>query len=315
MAESETSFSKGTTSGSRAKGLRCQVCTGCGLCPGMRRKTAEGMRILTQDLLSGKPSPLANADGIRLVAADVGTTTIAMELYKSDGSVEDRFVLLNPQAKYGADVLSRILAARDPAVLEEMKEMIRSALAQGAERFLKCLEPGESMVMVIAANTTMSYLLMGWNPEELGHAPFAAKHLRGARFALEGIPCLLLPGFSAFVGGDLLAGAAASSMAEKDEITLLVDLGTNGEILLGNKDRILGTATAAGPAFEGGAGRGVFGADLVKCVARLREEGFLDETGLLASPYFETGVLVGNVKLSKEPCSDLLCACQRRITA
>ena len=304
MAESETSFSKKAAKGSRAKGLRCQVCTGCGLCPGVQRKAPEGMRILTQDLMGGKLS-LKSEDGIRLAAADLGTTTIAMELFRADGSVEERFVLLNPQAEFGADVLSRIQAAKDPAARKKMKEMVRSALAQGAERFLKCLLPEENMVMVIAANTTMSYLLMGWDPQELGQAPFEATHLAGARFELDGIHCLLLPGFSAFVGGDLLAGAVAASMAEKEEVTLLVDLGTNGEILIGNKERILGTATAAGPAFEGGAGRGVFGADLVKCVARLREEGFLDETGLLAQPYFETGILVGNLRLSKEAVRSL----------
>ena len=96
--------------------------------------------------------------------------------------------------------------------------------------------------MVIAANTTMSYLLMGWDPRELGQAPFLASHLDGASFELpigeKIVSCRLLPGFSAFVGSDLYAGALACGMATSKELTLLVDLGTNGEILLGNHDGI-----------------------------------------------------------------------------
>ena len=138
---------------------------------------------------------------------------------------------------------------------------------------------------------------------------FLASHLDGASFELpigeKIVSCRLLPGFSAFVGSDLYAGALACGMATSKELTLLVDLGTNGEILLGNHDGILATATAAGPAFEGGANRGVFGADLVKYLATLRREGLLDDTGLLSEPYFTRGVRIGNLVLTQETVRNL----------
>ena len=315
----------------RTKGLRCQVCTGCGLCPGVVRENGrERIHILTEDGLGAKGVSLRNSRNLRLMVADIGTTTIAMELLSEDGTVEDSFACLNPQAKYGADVLSRVLAAEDPEKRKEMQSMVKSALARGAERFLEYLKDGEKPLVVIAANTVMSYLLLGHDPKELGQAPFAATHLSGGEFELElagdvnspagslvdvqnldsqggarFVHCVVLPGFSAFVGADLFAGAIACGMTEKSEVQLLVDLGTNGEILLGNRDLILATATAAGPAFEGGPAKGTFGSDLVRLVARLLEEGILDETGLLSEPYFTKGIRIGNVLLTKEAIRSL----------
>ena len=310
MTGNETSLSNEKTGKRAHGGRRCQICTGCGLCPGVRPEGRAGIRILTQDCLAGEKAALVNEDGLRLASADVGTTTIAMELYALDGSVQDRFVCVNPQTEFGADVLSRIRVAQDPEKKEKMFQMIRGALARGAERFLKWIQPGERMVCVIAANTVMSYLLMGWDPGELGQAPFTASNLSGARFSLrlkntEELPCLLLPGFSAFVGGDLLAGAYVSGMTQTKQMTLLLDLGTNGEILLGNREEILATATAAGPAFEGGVNRGIWGADLVKFMARLLKDGATDETGLLQEPYFERGIRIGNVLLTQEAIRSL----------
>ena len=307
MTERKTSLSRenGTIrpDGIR-RGRRCHVCTGCGLCPGVgKADSLKNVRILTKDYLENGSQSLENEAGLRLIAADVGTTTIAMELCSVDGSVRDVFVTVNPQIQFGRDVLSRIQAAKDPALREQLQGEVREALMTGAKRFLKLLGEQERPLIVIAANTTMSYLLMGWDPEELGHAPFHASRRSGARFFLdeeETIPCVLLPGYSAFVGGDLFAGAMACGMQETEKRTLLIDLGTNGEILLGDRRGILATATAAGPAFEGGASQGVWGADLVKYVATLRREGLLDETGLLAEPYFQTGVRIGGVLLSQE---------------
>ena len=305
-----TGYEAGKESGKRnkerTKGLRCQVCTGCGLCPGVVRENGrERIHILTEDGLGTQGLSLKNAGNLRLIATDVGTTTIAMELLSEDGTVEDSFACLNPQAKYGADVVSRVLAAEDPEKRKEMHSMVKSAWARGAERFLKCLKDGEKPCMVIAANTVMSYLLLGHDPKELGQAPFTATHLSGGEFELDDVHCMVLPGFSAFVGADLFAGAIACKMTEKSEIQLLVDLGTNGEILLGNRDLILATATAAGPAFEGGPAKGTFGSDLVRLVARLLEEGILDETGLLSEPYFTKGIRIGNVLMTKEAIRSL----------
>lgn len=289
------------------KGRRCRVCMGCGLCPGVtveRPVAAEGMgdsetlQVLTDSPLV-RETQGASGGSVRLVTADVGTTTVAMLLYGADGTVEDRYVALNPQTAYGADVISRIRAAESDDKAEDMRRKILNVLEQGLERFKKRLAAGESLQLVLAANTTMTYLLMGWDTSELGRAPFHASHLNGAETDIGGVPCFIFPGISAFVGGDIVAGMYACGMENRDEVTLLIDLGTNGEIVLGGRAKRIACATAAGPAFEGGVNRGVWGADMVSRLAALRRTGLLDETGLLAEECFENGVRVGNVHVTR----------------
>lgn len=299
----------------KRKGLRCQVCTGCGLCPGIlpekqpiqavsqadnKAPQEQGvLHVLAEDALLGERVSLGGR-GMRLVVADIGTTTIAMLLYHEDGTVADRYVAVNPQTVYGADVLSRIRAAEDTASAVEMQKQVMEVLEKGIGRFAKHLREGEELRMVLAGNTTMMYLLRGRDPEELGHAPFAAEYLSAEVAQIAGVSCFLFPGVSAFVGGDITAGIYACKMAERKELTLLVDLGTNGEMVLGNCDRRIACATAAGPAFEGGVNRGIWGADMVGFLARLLDEGILDSTGLLVQEYFETGVRIGNVLVTQE---------------
>ena len=92
---------------------------------------------------------------------------------------------------------------------------------------------------------------------------------------------VLMPSVSAFVGADVAAGILASKMQEAEQINLLLDLGTNGEMALGNKEKILTCATAAGPAFEGGAEKGVYGSDRIGAVAVLLEQGKIEENGYM----------------------------------
>lgn len=278
-----------------AKGTRCHICTGCGRCC----DAGKQVHIVTEKAAED-PLPLQSASKERLVAVDVGTTTIAMQMYAADGTVDDRYAVLNPQAAYGADVLSRIQAAENPADASRMQQMTELVLRQGITRFSRKLAEGESMKMVIAANTTMVYLLMGWDVQELGHAPFHASRLGAIQTTIAETPCYIFGGLSAFVGGDIVAGMLACKMLEKQEITLLIDLGTNGEMVLGNSERLLACSTAAGPAFEGGANRGVWGADMVSLLAQLQRRGLLDETGLLADPYFETGIRIGDVCVTQQ---------------
>jgi len=223
-----------------------------------------------------------------------------MRLYDETGAVCDEYVQINPQTQYGADVISRIQAAAEPAKALHMREQIRSVLRSGYEKFRSRLSDRESLLSVLAANTTMIYLLMGYDTEELGKAPFTAKHLECVHTDIEGVDTIIMPGFSAFVGGDIVSGIYACGMAEREEITLFIDLGTNGEMALGNKDRIIACATAAGPAFEGGVNRGVWGADMVRLLAELKRRGIMDATGLLEDKYFEEGILIGNVRITQE---------------
>lgn len=279
----------------RQKGLRCQICTGCGLCPGVAAagSAAGKMHILTENpFTESQPLP----EGERLAVADIGTTTIAMLLYAADGTVCDRYVAVNPQTEYGADVISRIRAAEDKAVAEELQRLVKQVLESGLQRFCSYLAPEEKLLLVLAANTTETYLLMGWDTSELGCAPFRVSH----REAVSTGETFVFPALSAFVGGDITADIYACGMTEKPEITLLIDLGTNGEIALGNSLRRIACSTAAGPAFEGGVNRGIWGADMISLLATLRREGILDENGLLGEPYFEQGIRIGNVCVTQE---------------
>ena len=298
-------------------------------------------------------APAGDGGAGELLAADVGTTTIAMARISGAGQILQSFTRVNPQVRFGADVLSRIQAAKDPEKARIMRESVREVLAEGLEalsgpapeegtwQFYAPSRTGREEDLretkdgcgnlYIAANTTMSYLLLGHDPTELGEAPFHASHLNGGSLLLSrdtgisqegsGNPAdrasenadpdttgsrtipeirgILLPGFSAFVGSDLYAGALACGMGEREELQLLIDLGTNGEILLGNREGILGCATAAGPAFEGGPNRGIFGADMVHLTAELLRRGYVDETGLLRDPYFEAGITVGGLTVTQ----------------
>ena len=312
----------------KGSGLRCQICTGCGLCPGAavdrlqvevaasgaetgrgqaeadssaaaeNREKGRILHVLAEDALLGKKFPL-KAGGRRLVTADIGTTTIAMLLYHEDGSVADRYVAVNPQTMYGADVLSRIREARRPEHAHRMRKQVEEVLEKGLERFSRELAEGESLSMVLAANTTMTYLFMGWDAEELGQAPFEASRLGAVERQVAGVPCFVFPGLSAFVGVVIAGCIYACRMEEREELTLLVDLGTNGEMVLGNRHRRVACATAAGPAFEGGANAGIWGADMVSLLARLLEENVMDATGLLAPEYFDKGIRIGNVLVTQ----------------
>lgn len=284
--------------GSFKKGNRCRICTGCGRCFGNRRP--DVVSGFADESLFAQYAPLdckdrEEAAGDCVAAVDIGTTTIAMQLRNmADGEVLDTFTCLNPQRNYGADVLSRIEAAEEPEAATAMQKAVKDALEQGIRQFAK---PGLKRI-VIAANTTMVHLLMGYDVSKLGRYPFEAQTLAAVHTKLFDLDTVILPGASAFVGGDIVAGIRALRMQEREEVTLLLDLGTNGEMVLGNKDRLIAAATAAGPAFEGNGE--CYGADLMALTAALLKEGLLDSTGLLAEPYFENGVDVGGVHLTQQ---------------
>ena len=284
-----------------AKRRKCDICTGCGRCS---NTTAAS------DVLS--VMPLWESGRVRreldegesdvgLVTADIGTTTIAMQLHNAKGDCIDRFVSLNPQAEFGADVLSRIAAVnRDNNSAVKMRSLVLECLKKGLAQFETQIPREKIRQLVIAANTTMTYLMMGWDPRELGEAPFHVSHMDETETEIEGIRTYLFPALSAFVGGDITAGIMACGMTRQKKITLLIDLGTNGELVLGNCDRIITASTAAGPAFEGGVNRGVWGADMVSILAELLRENVLDATGLLQGRFFEDGVHINGVHVTQQ---------------
>lgn len=247
-----------------------------------------------------------------VIAVDLGTTTIAMQLIMMDtGRVMDTYCEMNPQRCYGTDVLSRIRASCE-GEREILRRVVEEMLERGVARFEKrCAQESASIrCMCIAGNTTMGHLLMGYDVSTLGQSPFTPVEigLQEYRYPAWKFRVWIVPGISAFVGGDIVAGLYALEMlpgagqefcdaGSFDEADLLIDLGTNGEMAITDGRHMIVTATAAGPAFEGGAGAGVVGSDMIACTAQLLRQGILDETGLLAEPYFTEGIWAGNPRV------------------
>lgn len=281
---------------------KCVVCIGCGRCG----ENPRDLQIITDSFLKSELLSVDSADKGSFVIADIGTTTIAMEVYDELGKKLGQYVKPNPQRVFGRDVISRIQAAERPLAAKQMQSLVKQELMQGLEEFR---EKGIDIRNIyVAGNTTMLYLLLGYDPTELGYAPFKASHLESEEIELGEWIAHVLPGLSAFVGSDILAGILASGMAKKESISLLIDLGTNGEMVLGNREKMIACATAAGPAFEGmleDGRKALWGADLVKIIAELLDRGILDETGLLAEPYFKEGVTIAGVQITQEHVRNL----------
>ncbi|HBY63856.1 MAG TPA: hypothetical protein DEH78_28865 [Solibacterales bacterium] len=179
------------------------------------------------------------------IAVDVGTTTLVAQLVDlASGEVLGVETALNPQAAHGADVMSRVASALAGAPLQPL---IRDAIG----RMIGRLAPPTSLQrVVLVGNTAMHHLFGGLDVRPLAAAPFEPAHLGPLRERLWNAEAEFLPCLGGFVGSDILAGIHACGMAESDRLTALVDLGTNGEIVLGNRHRLICASTAAGPAFE-----------------------------------------------------------------
>ena len=224
-------------------------------------------------------------------AADIGTTTVVVQLADvQTGEVPSTAKFMNPQRRYGLDVLSRIQAASEHG--EDMRKSIWKAVMQGIGSLLH-LNPSSQMspkhaiqpeLLCITGNTAMLHILMGYDTSGLGKSPFTPVSVKETETAAEGIRTLIMPSVSAFVGADVAAGILETGMQSSEKITLLIDLGTNGEMALGNRDKIFACAAAAGPAFEGGAGQGIYGADILAAIACLLDEGAIEENGYMESP-------------------------------
>ena len=194
------------------------------------------------------------------VAIDIGTTTIAFQLLDAEGNVQETETCLNSQRRFGADVVARIQAATDGNA-GLLRESIREDLQRGIVTLVRRTGGDLSQIktIVIACNTTMSHLLLGYDCAGLGVYPYTPVNIstiRGVAEEMLGIPSkaevVVIPGISTYVGGDIVSGLYACDFEQVEKVSLLVDLGTNGEMALGNRKKLLVTSTAAGPAFEGG---------------------------------------------------------------
>ena len=196
------------------------------------------------------------------VAVDVGTTTLVAQLLDlTTGRVLAVRTALNAQARYGADVMSRIEYATVDGHLPALAGLIRRQISSLIEQMLfsSKAERGKIRNVVLVGNTVMHHLFCGLDAEPLSHYPFESSHaelqqFRPADLGWELSPeatIRFLPCLGGFVGSDVLAGVLATRLAESEDLAGLVDLGTNGEIVVGNSAGLLCASTAAGPAFEG----------------------------------------------------------------
>jgi uncharacterized 2Fe-2S/4Fe-4S cluster protein (DUF4445 family) len=258
------------------------------------------------------------------IAFDLGTTTVVATLLDlSTGTPLAVASMLNKQQPFGADVITRISATMlDPAALDTLGRLAHETLAELAGEVCAQAEVDAADVaeIAVAGNATMTHIALGIDPEPLGVAPFimAARQLPEVLAADLHVPAhpraraFVFPAFGAYVGGDITAGLLASGMNRDARTRLFIDIGTNCEIVLGNRDWLLATAAPAGPAFEGAAIRcgmraadgaieavsiapdglaltvigdtepaGLCGSGLVDAVASLVKAGLLDHSGRL----------------------------------
>lgn len=268
-----------------------------------------------------------------MAAFDIGTTTVVGYLLDAeDGhlcAIESR---MNPQAQYGADVIMRANYALEHGV-EVLSNCIQKAIDELLHKLAKKAgaEREDIYQVSIVGNTCMHHLFLGISPGSLVHAPY--NPALSQRLTLDAVDyglmihphaqLLMLPDIAGYVGADTCGCLLAIRQDLKDEITLMIDIGTNGEMVLGNKDRMATCSTAAGPAFEGAkiecgmrgaAGAvdhveykdgvwsyttvghkpaiGLCGSGLIDLVAQLYQAGLVDEMGHLESGQADDSVFV-----------------------
>ncbi len=258
------------------------------------------------------------------LAIDLGTTTVCgqlLDLHRRRSLAEHADY--NPQAALGEDVISRIVHSQRRGGLEELRRLAVKAIEEVGLALLgkAKLTPPALSCLTVAGNTTMAHLLCGLDPKYLREAPYvpAATELpalNGRELGLkrlgEHLLVRLLPAVASYVGGDIVAGVLATGMAADPRLTLYIDIGTNGEIVVGNSEWLACASCSAGPAFEGGGiscglratggaveevrlhphsfepmlvtightrPRGVCGSGLISLLAELFEVGLIDQKG------------------------------------
>jgi uncharacterized 2Fe-2S/4Fe-4S cluster protein (DUF4445 family) len=223
------------------------------------------------------------------IAFDLGTTTLVAQLVNLKnghilGSVSD----VNPQTRFGADLISRIQSCLDRNQ-RDLQQIIRLKAGEMIDSLLAG-HPVEISKINFVGNTAMHHIFSGISVAPLSQYPFHSPEKGSQYFTpkqlnwqLKETDIHFYPSIGSFVGSDILAGIAATQMAFRDEFTVLVDLGTNGEIVVGNREKIVCASTAAGPAFEG---------------AKI-SQGMRASTGAISSVTFENGKIkthvIGNV--------------------
>lgn len=198
------------------------------------------------------------------LAFDLGTTTIAGSLIDmKTGKSLAVGSRTNPQSIHGADVISRVnysaneaggLSKLQKMVVEAFNEIIEDLTEKAGVSFREIYE------MTVAGNTIMNHIFVGANPQYIGESPYIPTFLEPQTFTAEelgltllpNMPVMILPNISGYIGGDISGFILSANLHKTEKITLGIDIGTNGEIVLGSKQKLVCCSAAAGPAFEGG---------------------------------------------------------------
>ena len=289
--------------------------------PAERDMTVELPEARHERILTGGICAAAEPDGSHryVLAFDIGTTTVVAYLLNGQtGEVLSRASALNPQTQFGADVISRIehvMSSGPDALSACIREALAALTAEAAQRAGIAQE--EITLGAIVGNTAMHHLLLGIDPAPLVKPPYMPKVFEALVLPAEGLLPIahggavrVLPNIAGFVGADTVGCLLSTRFDRLEELTLMIDIGTNGEIALGDSRRRLACSTAAGPAFEGariscgmrgadgavdrvwledgqvrwhvigeGEAVGLCGSGLLDLVAALLENGTIDETG------------------------------------
>ena len=286
------------------------------------------------DILPGKTE--ATYYGL---AVDIGTTTVVVSLVDlADGNVISTQGNYNKQAKFGDDVITRMIYADEELEgLGELQGAVLNTIIQLTEDIITThpvIDKNNIKVVTCAGNTTMIQLLLALDPKYIRLEPYipTAKHFPPVKLKDTGLPfyqegwLMCLPAVASYVGGDVVAGALVTGIEQACELTLFIDIGTNGEMILGNKDWMITCACSAGPAFEGGGitfgmramqgaierieistdfelscqiignekAIGICGSGLIDCLSALYGVGIIDRSGKMQTGHSSSRVRMGN---------------------
>jgi len=215
---------------------------------------------MEREILAVFPGQVDDTFGL---AVDIGTTTVAGYLCSlTTGKIVAGGSLMNPQVAYGEDVISRITYAMEQA---DGLEKLRGTIVGGLNRLIRTvtaeagLTPGHILDLAVVGNTAMHHLFLGINPRPLGLSPFTPAVHRGLDLKARDLGLDVHPGAyvhvlpieAGFVGADNVGVLIAEEPYKRDEMVLIIDVGTNGEMILGNREKLLCASCATGPALEG----------------------------------------------------------------
>ena len=258
------------------------------------------------------------------LAVDIGTTTVVVHLVDmGSGATLGAAAALNRQVAYGDDVISRIIRAAEPDGLEQLRQAVVGELNVLIGRLAQThdVRRDEIITAVIAGNTTMVHLFLGLPPAEIRREPYVpvatlppVQHADELGLRIHPRATVTaMPGVASYVGGDIVADVLAAGMDTTTELSMLIDAGTNGETVIGNRDFLICCACSAGPAFEGGGissgmraargavqrveltdagelacatiggtpARGICGSGLIDLLATMLRAGYVDRSGRL----------------------------------